>query len=225
VALLRWPALLAQVGVPARNEELPPPSPHRCRARNSGARPPVHPSQSAHLLTWPQKGGVAYAPTSVPFLQRLAMARRPRSPVGGNGAVQKTCCRALWTRPMPATSVAQASASITTFRCTRRLAPSSEKLFMTRSPRLFRVISRREPAEGSAELAAVPCSSGEQRKNQWVISMKSHSRPTSAAASARGARRQIRLTNGDTSAFVPPACPHVLHGDKKEGPPPRAALP
>jgi len=62
--LLRWPALLARVGVPARIEEPPPLSPHRWRARSSGARPPVHPSKSAYLLTWPQKGGVAYAPTS-----------------------------------------------------------------------------------------------------------------------------------------------------------------
>ena len=76
-----------------------------------------------------------------------------RSPARGNGAVQKaritvpvtrativlievgSCGRALWTRPKPTTSVTQASASITTFRCLRRLAPSSEKLFMTRSPK------------------------------------------------------------------------------------------
>src|SRR5262249_41921230 len=62
--LLRWPALLARVGVPARIEEPPPLRPHRWRARSSGARLPVPPSKCAYLLTWPQKGGVAYAPTS-----------------------------------------------------------------------------------------------------------------------------------------------------------------
>ena len=43
--------------------------------------------------------------------------------------------KALWTRPKPTTSVTPASASITTFRCVGRLAASSEKLFMTRSPK------------------------------------------------------------------------------------------
>src|SRR5262249_14254013 len=37
-------------------------------------------------------------------------------------------------KPMPTTSVAKTSATATTFRWVRRLAASSEKLFMTRSP-------------------------------------------------------------------------------------------
>jgi hypothetical protein len=41
--LLRWPVLLARVGVPARIEEPPPLSPHRWQARSSGARPSVGP--------------------------------------------------------------------------------------------------------------------------------------------------------------------------------------
>jgi len=45
------------------------------------------------------------------------------------------CGRALWTRPKPTTSVTQASTSITTFMCVRRLAASSDKLFMTRPPK------------------------------------------------------------------------------------------
>src|SRR6266550_2952336 len=92
-----------------------------------------------------------------------------RSPARGNGAVQKaritvpvtrativlievdSCARALWTRPKPTTSVTQASASITTLRCVRRSAASSEKLFMTCSPKtsLSLVGSRSEAAEGS----------------------------------------------------------------------------
>jgi hypothetical protein len=40
------------------------------------------------------------------------------------------CARALWTRPKPTTSVTQANASITTLS-----AASSEKLFMTCSPK------------------------------------------------------------------------------------------
>src|SRR6516164_1291259 len=81
------------------------------------------------------------------------LLREPRSPARGNGAVQKariiapvtrativlievgSCGRALWTRPKPTTSVTQENASITTFRCVRRLAASSAKLFMTRSPK------------------------------------------------------------------------------------------
>src|SRR5436309_584835 len=46
-------------------------------------------------------------------------------------------------------SVAKTSATATIFRWVRRLAASSEKLFMTRSPKTFPVISRGEPAEGS----------------------------------------------------------------------------
>jgi hypothetical protein len=46
-----------------------------------------------------------------------------------------SCGRALWTRPKPTTSVTQASASITTFSCVWRLAASSEKLFITPSPK------------------------------------------------------------------------------------------
>src|SRR6516225_9696173 len=38
------------------------------------------------------------------------------------------CGRALWTRP-------KATTSITTFMCVRRLAASSDKLFMTRPPK------------------------------------------------------------------------------------------
>src|SRR4029077_2899255 len=71
----------------------------------------------------------------------------------GHGAVQKariivpvtrativlievgSCARALWTRPKPTTSVTQANASTTNFRCVRWSAASSEKLFMTRSPK------------------------------------------------------------------------------------------
>src|SRR5262249_49656491 len=88
----------------------------------------------------------------------------------GNGAVQKaritipvtrativlievgSCGRALWTRPKPTTSVRQASASITTFRCVRRLAASSEKLFMTRSPKTSpsSLGKRREPLADAA---------------------------------------------------------------------------
>ena len=106
------------------------------------------------------------------------------SPAGGNGAVQKariiapdtratillivvgSCARALWTSPKPPTSVTQASASITTLRCVRRLSASAEKLFMTCSPKDVPVISRSEPAEssrhienyftGSPELCAPP---------------------------------------------------------------------
>src|SRR5262249_57446810 len=117
------------------------------------------------------------------------LLRKPRSPAGGTGAVQKaritvpvtratallatallatallatallnevgSCSRALRTRPKPTTSVTQESASITTFRCVRRLAASSEKLFMTRSPKTVPVISRSEPAEGSVSAAAGP---------------------------------------------------------------------
>src|SRR4029077_11670480 len=72
----------------------------------------------------------------------------------GDGAVQKariivpvtrativliqvgSCARALWTRPKPTTSVTQANASMTNFRCVRRSAASSGKLFMTRSPKM-----------------------------------------------------------------------------------------
>ena len=93
--------------------------------------------------------------------------RKPRSPARGNGAVQRarmivpvtrativlievwSCARALWTRPKPTTSVMQANASITTLRCVRRLAASSEKLFKTCSPEGFPLISRGEWAEGS----------------------------------------------------------------------------
>ena len=46
-----------------------------------------------------------------------------------------SCGRALWTRPKPTTSVTQENASITTFRRVRRLAASSAKLFITRSPK------------------------------------------------------------------------------------------
>src|ERR1700747_2940455 len=46
-----------------------------------------------------------------------------------------SCDRTLWTRPKPTTSVTKENASITTFRCVRRLAASSEKLFITRSPK------------------------------------------------------------------------------------------
>ena len=92
------------------------------------------------------------------------------SPAGGNGAVQKariiapdtratillievgSCARALWTRPRPPTSVTQASASITTLRCVRRLSASAEKLFMTCSPKDVPVISRSEPAESSRHI-------------------------------------------------------------------------
>src|SRR5262245_33682496 len=79
---------------------------------------------------------------------RCRWLRKPRSPAGGNGAVQKariivpvtrativlievrSCARTLWTRPKPTTSVTQESASITTLRCVRRLSASSEELFM-----------------------------------------------------------------------------------------------
>src|SRR5262249_13227953 len=72
--------------------------------------------------------------------QANATSRKPRSPAGGNGAVQKariivpvtrativliemcSCAKALWTRPKPTTSVTQESASITTLRCVRRLS-------------------------------------------------------------------------------------------------------
>jgi len=85
----------------------------------------------------------------------------------GNGAFQKariivpvtrativlievgSCGRALWIRPKPTASVTQANASITPLRCVRRLAASSEKLFMARSPKTVPVISRGESAEGS----------------------------------------------------------------------------
>src|SRR5262249_52288733 len=39
-------------------------------------------------------------------------------------------------KPMPTTSVARINATITTFRWVTRLAASSEKLFMTRSPKI-----------------------------------------------------------------------------------------
>jgi len=92
-----------------------------------------------------------HLPTAI-FCRAYPLLRLP-APARGNGAVQKariivpvarativlievrSCCRALWTRPKPTTSVTQESASITTFRCVRRLAASSEKLFMTRSPK------------------------------------------------------------------------------------------
>src|SRR5215472_10200018 len=48
--------------------------------------------------------------------------------------IAKTMDRA-GTRPKPMTSVTQESASITTLRWVTRLAASSEKLFMTRSPK------------------------------------------------------------------------------------------
>src|SRR5215510_14551554 len=85
----------------------------------------------------------------------------------GDGAVQKariivpvtrativlievgSCARALWTRPKATTSVRQANASSTTLRCVRRSAASSEKLFMTCSPRDVPVISQSEAPEGS----------------------------------------------------------------------------
>ena len=47
------------------------------------------------------------------------------------------------------TSVARMSATISTFKWATRLAASSEKLFMTRSPEDFPIISRGEWAEGS----------------------------------------------------------------------------
>src|SRR5262245_4399484 len=79
--------------------------------------------------------------------------RKPRSPARANGAVQRariivpvtrativlievgSCAKTLWTRPKPTTSVTQANASITTLKCIRRLTASSEKLFMTCSPK------------------------------------------------------------------------------------------
>src|SRR6516225_12296241 len=92
--------------------------------------------------------------------QAKAQSRKPRSPARGNGAVQKariivpvtrativlievgSCARTLWTRPKPTTSVTQLSASITTFRCVRRLAASSEKLFINMLPEDVPVVSR-----------------------------------------------------------------------------------
>src|SRR5262249_34315615 len=102
--------------------------------------------------------------------------RKPRSPARGNGAVQKariidpvtrativlievgSCARALWTRPKPTTSVMQASASITTLRCVRRLSASGEKLFMTCPPKTSLSLvgaSRRKVHGGGLVIAAV----------------------------------------------------------------------
>jgi hypothetical protein len=101
---------------------------------------PEHPHAGQSQAAEPARARTSLA-------QSVAQTARQR----GNGAVQKaritvpvtrativlievgSCCRALWTRPKPTISVTQASASITTFRCVRRLAASSEKLFMTRS--------------------------------------------------------------------------------------------
>src|SRR5215475_11487897 len=41
-----------------------------------------------------------------------------------------SCAVALWPRPKPTTTVTQANPNITTLKCVRRLAASSEKLFM-----------------------------------------------------------------------------------------------
>src|SRR5262249_7714375 len=94
-----------------------------------------------------QGAGASKSPIALRWL------RKPRSPARGNGAVQKariiapvtrativlievgSCSSALWTRPKPTTSVTQANASITTFRCVRRLVASSEKLFINTLPK------------------------------------------------------------------------------------------
>src|SRR5262249_1826489 len=96
--------------------------------------------------------GGAELPRRALGLDRLATApAMGRSLARGNGAVQKariivpvtrativlievgSCVRALWTRPKPTTSVTQASASLTTLKCLRRLAASSE-MFMNAPP-------------------------------------------------------------------------------------------
>src|SRR5262249_184203 len=84
-----------------------------------------------------------------PFNATRAVTGLWRCPRAAIGAVQKACGRALWTRPKPTASVTQASAS-NTFRGVGRLAANREKLFMTRCPKDIAVISRGEPAEGSA---------------------------------------------------------------------------
>ena len=106
---------------------------------------------------------IRFRATSFAFTTR----RTGCSAARGNSAVQKariivpvtrativlievaSCAKALWTRPKPTTSVTQESVSITTLRCVRRLAATSEKLFMTCPPKDVPAISRGEAPEGS----------------------------------------------------------------------------
>src|SRR5262249_2663009 len=118
----------------------------RSRERQHRGRgpPPDYPREIGRRAT------IFHAMSPVSGRDRI---RTKTPPSRGNGPVQKariivpvarativlievgSCGRALWTRPTPTTSVTQASASITTFRCVRRLAASSQKLFMTCPPR------------------------------------------------------------------------------------------
>src|SRR5262245_6421040 len=127
--------------------------PRRCRhaAVIQGATL-VMPAVCPHSRALTSAGSLPH-PARLFFGPEKRRLRKPRSPARANGAVQRariivpvtrativlievgTCAMALWTRPRPTTSVTQANASITTLKCIRRLTASSEKLFMTCSPK------------------------------------------------------------------------------------------
>src|SRR6516165_2087711 len=182
------------------------------------------------------------------------LLRKPRSPARGNGAVQKariiapvtrativlievgSCGSALWTRPKPTTSVTQANASITTLRCVRRLAASSEKLFINMLPKDVPVVSRspslgrcyqpmrrgRAPASVPAPQQARPSSPDctDRSHPHWSAGcspMKSHDRST-LAGSCHGCDTAYpcRRRKG-TSRAHPSDCAHRLRHSSEAG--------
>src|SRR5262249_7488541 len=85
------------------------------------------------------RGSLVEAGTGLPAL--ITVAPHPPS-------VAPSATRAA--TPRPATSVAQTSATATTFRWVMRSAVNIEKLFMTRSPQHLPVIGRGGATEGSS---------------------------------------------------------------------------
>jgi hypothetical protein len=110
-----------------------------------------------------------------------------------------SCARALWTRPKPTTSVAQENASITTFRCVRRSAASSEKLFITRSPKtsLSLVGASRRKVQPGFRNASSACRA--VRSRAWAAFPES----------ARGFRRVVEgVVSSPLLTPPPPLTPH-----------------
>src|SRR5215470_13340195 len=88
---------------------------------------------------------------------------------------------AVAARPKPTTSVTQASASITTLRCVRRLSASTEKLFMTCAPKTSLSLvgaSRRKVHGGGVIIAAVRHGRRSEPLGQTLIVLNLARHPT-----------------------------------------------
>src|SRR5215471_12814715 len=85
------------------------------------------------------RGSLVEAVTGLPALITVASSRPSVAPSATRAAT-----------PRPATSVAQTSATATTFRWVMRSAVNIEKLFITRSPQHLPVIGRGGATEGSS---------------------------------------------------------------------------